>query len=351
MNNSDYITASQNYAKDKQDAYEQSLSYLLSGLDEAKLADQNAANVRYQNLLTQIRQQIPGIQEQFQRNAKAAYINKMQNLQQIDADLNRLGVNTQGFGVTQRLLNETAYGNVYGQLAIDYNTALRDVANQETNALGDLNAQLADLDAAYAKDKLDTQKYIGEQGLNIYNQEYKNYYNDLQYQDDLKQQQFENDLAAQKQALAEQEYRDQIIQQQWENAFKEKQYDDKIKQQNFENELAKKELALKEKQINAQIASMNRSYSSSRSSSSGSKSSSSGSGNTKIVSTNYCLDPKVFGGSNTKAFAAYNGLLLEDINSKGITVGNLNTYLAAQKKAGVFTSSQVSAIKKQFGVS
>ena len=188
MNQSNYVTASQNYAKNAQDAYEQSLSYLLTGLDEAKAADQEAANIRYNNLITKIRQQLPGIQEQFEKNAKAAYVNKQQNLQQIDADLSRLGVNTQGFGVTQRLLNESIYGQTYGQILSDYNTNLRDVANQEVNALGDLNANLADLDAAYAKDKLDTQKYIGEQGLNVYNTAYKNYYNDLQYQDELKQQ-------------------------------------------------------------------------------------------------------------------------------------------------------------------
>ena len=185
MNQSDYVTASQNYAKNAQDAYEQSLSYLLTGLDEAKIADQKAANVRYENLITEIRQQLPGIQQQFERNAKAAYINKQQSLQQIDADLSRLGVNTQGCVVTQRLLNENAYGQAYGQALTEYNDNLRDVANQEVNALGDLNADLADLDAAYAKNKLDTQKYISEQGRDIYNTEYKNYYNDLQYQDNL----------------------------------------------------------------------------------------------------------------------------------------------------------------------
>ena len=167
MNQSNYVTASQNYAKNAQDAYEQSLSYLLNGLDEAKIADQKAANVRYENLITKIRQQLPGIQQQFEKNAKAAYINKQQSLQQIDADLSRLGVNTQGFGVTQRLLNENAYGQAYGQVLTEYNDNLRDVANQEVNALGDLNADLADLDAAYAKDKLDTQKYIEEQGRDM----------------------------------------------------------------------------------------------------------------------------------------------------------------------------------------
>ena len=240
MNNSNYITASQNYAKNAQDAYEQSLSYLLTGLDEAKVADQNAANIRYQNLITQIRQQLPNIQQQFERNAKAAYINKQQSLQQIDADLNRLGVNTQGFGVTQRLLNENAYGQAYGDVLLQYNNNLRDVANQEVNALGDLNAELADLDAAYAKDKLDTQKYIDEQGRNIYNTEYKNYYNDLQYQDNLKQQQWEN-------SQAEKKYQDQLKQQAWENQFKEKQYQDQLKQQQWERQLAEKEYKLKVK--------------------------------------------------------------------------------------------------------
>ena len=40
--------------------------------------------------------------------------------------------------------------------------------SQKINALGDLNADLADLDAAYAKDKLQTQQYISEQGRDVY---------------------------------------------------------------------------------------------------------------------------------------------------------------------------------------
>ena len=90
--NQDYINASQNYANDARDKYEQSLSYLLTGLDEAKAADKEAANIRYNNLITQIKQQLPGIQEQFERNAKAAYVNKQQNLQQIDAEIGRAHV-------------------------------------------------------------------------------------------------------------------------------------------------------------------------------------------------------------------------------------------------------------------
>ena len=237
MNYADYINQSKNYAQNAQNAYEQSLSYLISGLDETKALDQEAANVRYQNLINQIRQQIPEIQDTFARNAKAAYINKQQNLQQIDADLNRLGVNTQGFGVTQRLLNETAYGANYNDLVLGLNKDLRDIANQEANALGKLNEDLADINANYAKDKLETQKYISEQGRDIYNQEYNNYYENLQYQDAMKQQELENQRA-------EQERKDKLQQQAWENAFKEKQYADSLAQQQFENQLAQKEFYL-----------------------------------------------------------------------------------------------------------
>lgn len=334
--NQDYINASQNYANDAKNKYEQSLSYLLTGLDEAKAADQEAANIRYNNLITKIRQQLPGIQEQFEKNAKAAYVNKQQNLQQIDADLSRLGVNTQGFGVTQRLLNESIYGQTYGQILNDYNNNLRDVANQETNALGDLNANLADLDAAYAKDKLDTQKYIGEQGLNVYNTAYKNYYNDLQYQDELKQQKFENEMAERK--LAE-----QLKQQAWENAFKEKQRQDQLAQQQWERQMAEKEYQLNSRKVEASIAASKAAAAKAPSRSKEVKTTG------KIVTGGkYCQNRSAF--SSNAAYDEYNKLIWQVIQDNGIDSGILKAYLDQGKSKGIFSSKDVKAIKSQFGI-
>ena len=338
MNYYDYINQSKNYAQNAQNAYEQSLSYLISGLDETKALDQEAANVRYQNLINQIRQQIPEIKDTFARNAKAAYINKQQNLQQIDADLNRLGVNTQGFGVTQRLLNETAYGANYNDLVLGLNKDLRDIANQETNALGKLNEDLADINANYAKDKLETQKYISEQGRDIYNLEYNNYYNNLKYQDDMKQQELENQRA-------EQDRQAKLQQQAWENAFKEKQYADSLAQQQFENQLAQKEYELKVKQVNASI-------SASRSTSAGSSGGKSGSssdntGSDPIVNTNYCL---YLNSKSKKAQSNYDALLITIMKQGGIKTSILNEYLSQGKDNGIFTAADVSKIKKQFGI-
>lgn len=338
MNYADYINQSKNYAQNAQNAYEQSLSYLISGLDENKALDQEAANVRYQNLINQIRQQIPEIQDTFARNAKAAYINKQQNLQQIDADLNRLGVNTQGFGVTQRLLNETAYGANYNDLVLGLNKDLRDIANQETNALGKLNEDLADINANYAKDKLETQKYISEQSRDIYNLEYNNYYNNLKYQDDMKQQELENQRA-------EQERQDKLQQQAWENAFKEKQYADSLAQQQFENQLAQKEYELKVKQVNASISASR----STSASSNGGKygSSNDNTGSDPIVNTNYCL---YLNSKSKKAQSEYDALLTTISKNGGIKTSILNEYLSQGKSKGIFTADDVSKIKKQFGI-
>lgn len=338
MNYTDYINQSKNYAQNAQNAYEQSLSYLISGLDENKTLDQEAANVRYQNLINQIRQQIPEIQATFARNAKAAYINKQQNLQQIDADLSRLGVNTQGFGVTQRLLNETAYGANYNDLVLGLNKDLRDIANQETNALGKLNEDLADINANYAKDKLETQKYISEQSRDIYNLEYNNYYNNLKYQDDMKQQELENQRA-------EQERQDKLQQQAWENAFKEKQYADSLAQQQFENQLAQKEYELKVKQVNASISASR----STSSSSSGGKygSSSDNTGSDPVVNTDYCL---YLGSKSKKAQIEYDALVATISKNGGIKASILNEYLSQGQSKGIFTKADVSKIKKQFGI-
>ena len=331
MNYADYINQSKNYAQTAQNAYEQSLSYLISGLDENKALDQEAANVRYQNLINQIRQQIPEIQDTFARNAKAAYINKQQNLQQIGADLNRLGVNTQGFGVTQRLLNETAYGANYNDLVLGLNKDLRDIANQETNALGKLNEDLADINADYAKDKLETQKYISEQGRDIYNQEYNNYYENLQYQDAMKQQELENQRA-------EQERQDKLQQQAWENAFKEKQYADSLAQQQFENQLAKKEYELKVKQVNASISATR---------TTNKKVKNEQETEDPVVNTNYCL---YLNSKSKKAQSEYDALLTTIMKQGGIKTSILNEYLAQGKANGIFTEKDVSKIKKQFGI-
>lgn len=323
--NSEYITQSSNYAQSAAHSYEESLSYLLDGLDEIKSLDQDAANIRYQNLLNTIRQQLPDIQEEFDMGTKAAYINKRQAEQEINADLSRLGVNTQGFGITQRTQNEIAYGQNYNQLLIEKNRAVRGIANQEVNALGKLSEELANIDLEYSKNKLDTTKYIKDSGKEEYDKAYNRAYDDLQYKDTLEQREIEN-------ARADKQLEENKKQQAWENAFKEKQYSDTLAQQKFENDLALK-------QYNLAV------YNSRKTTKTPSSSGASKTDST-IVNTDYCI---LLPSKNKTAQNEYVAMI-EAIMVSGISVSNLNAYLSEMQKEKVFSSADVKAIKQQFGI-
>lgn len=204
-----YNELATNYANQKKQEYEQSLGYLTEGLNKQQTLDQTALQQRYDNLLNQINQQITPVTEQYNKNAQAAYINKMLSGQALNTQLSQLGVDTQGFGVAQRLANETAYGQNLADLQTSRDESLRDIRNQATNAMGELTAEQTALDSKYAGLLNDMNKYIKEQALAYGENEYAKYLENLKYQDQLKQ-------------IA------------WEQAFKEKQLAEQIRQFNAE---------------------------------------------------------------------------------------------------------------------
>lgn len=322
--NSEYITNASNYAQNASQAYEESLSYLFDDLSEIKTLDTEAANIRYQNLLNTIRQQLPDIQEEFNTGTKAAYVNKKTAKQELDADLARLGLNTQGFGVTQRTLNEVAYGQNYNQLLINKNREVRRLANQEVNALGKLNEDLSTLDLEYAKNRLDTKKYITESAKAEYDKYYNRAYDDLQYNDTLKQREIEN-------ARANEQIENNKKQQDWENEFKQKQYADSLAQQAFDNDLKLKQYNLSV--LNSKKVTTSNSPTSPKT-------------NNTIVTTNRCI---LLPSRNKNAQKEYDAMIEATMKS-GISVSNLTLYLDTMQKDKIFTSADVAAIKKQFGI-
>ena len=204
-----YNELATNYANQKKQEYEQSLGYLTEGLNKQQALDKTALQQRYDTLINQINQQITPVTEQYNKNAQAAYINKMLSNQALNTQLSQLGVDTQGFGVAQRLANETAYGQNLANLQSSRDNSLRDIRNQATNAMGELTAEQTALDSKYAGLLNDMNKYIKEQTLAYGENEYAKYLESLKYQDQLKQ-------------LA------------WEQAFKEKQLAEQIRQFNAE---------------------------------------------------------------------------------------------------------------------
>lgn len=180
-------------AQSAADTFKNSLQYLVDAQNQQKLLDEQTATQRYQNLLTQINQQRDPIQQQYAQDSQSAYINKMLAGKQVGQTLNQLGLNTQGFGVSQMLQNETAYGQNLNQLTLGKNQALQNLDNLSVNATGDYNADMLGLASTYAGRSADLQKYIGEQSQNQYNTVYSQLAEAKAYEDQLAQIAWEND--------------------------------------------------------------------------------------------------------------------------------------------------------------
>ena len=138
-------------AQDAANTYAKTLQQLIDSQNQQKLLSEQAASQRYQNLINQINQQRQPIQQQFEADSQAAYINKMLAGKQINQTLNQLGLSTQGFGVSQQAANETAYGQNINQLLLGRNQAYQNLDNQITNVTGEYNASRSELDATYAQ--------------------------------------------------------------------------------------------------------------------------------------------------------------------------------------------------------
>lgn len=181
-----------NYAQQQADTFKNSLQYLIEQQNQQKMLDQQALTQRYTNLVNQINQQKTPIQQRYSQDTQGAYVNKMLAGKQLEQNLSQMGLNTQGFGVTQQMLNENAYGQTLGNLAMDRNTQLENLQNQLLNTQGQQQADLYSLDATYASRLADLNKYITESTQQKYNTEYARKLDEIRYQDQLKQQAADN---------------------------------------------------------------------------------------------------------------------------------------------------------------
>lgn len=221
-----YDELATNYANNAKQEYEKSLSYLTTDIKNQQALDQSALQQKYDNLLTQINRQNDVINKQYESDAQAAYINKMLANKALDTSLSQLGVDTQGFGVNQRLLNENAYGQNLAALQQTRAEGLQGVADKATDTMADYNVASTQLNSDYLAKLSAMNQYIQEQANAYQQNQYTNYLNDLKYQDALKQQEYENQLA-------ERRYQDQLAQQLWENQFKQQQLEEDRRQANL----------------------------------------------------------------------------------------------------------------------
>lgn len=147
---------------------------------------QDAARANTENIINQLTQKATDYQTQFGKDSQSAYINKMQRGQQLEGELARLGLGNAGYGVTQRLMNDAAYGTNLANLQMALNQNLAGIDQAKATAGTDLGNTLADLASKYASQRAGIDQYITTQLQNAYNTAYDRSYKERQAEEDRK---------------------------------------------------------------------------------------------------------------------------------------------------------------------
>lgn len=182
-----YNELAHNYATNAKNEYLNSLSYLTDDLAAQNKLNQQALTEKYNNLFDQINRQQETVNQTYAQDAQAAYLNKLLAGRALDESLSQLGLSTSGFGVGQRLANETAYGQNLAALQKVRSEGLRDITNQLTDAQSEYNVANAQLGSDFAAQLLAAKEKQQAMSDEQYQLAYKQFLADLQYQDQLKQ--------------------------------------------------------------------------------------------------------------------------------------------------------------------
>lgn len=192
-----YFTQASKYAKNAADEYKTTFDSTLNDLLTMSNLQKEQAKNNYNNLLNQINANRTTLQQNYETNARQAYVNKLLADQQTTDTLSRMNLNQSGFRLTQDTLNNNQYSANLNQLALAQDAGLRDLDTQGLNALNTYNNDLLKLDLDYNSKLAALKQQISDSVNNYYNKEYDRFYNDLKYQDQLKQQELENQMKQQ----------------------------------------------------------------------------------------------------------------------------------------------------------
>ena len=187
-----------------------------------KIAEQQKQALQQQQTLAQnqINAQKDDVLQNYQANARQAYINKMLGQKSVEQELSQAGLNTTGVVGTAYANLENTYGNSLANLQMNRDNSIKNI-NQQLN---DTNLQYSikqnELLADIEKAKLELQKYGNELAYQKYQDALSNYmsFTNMDYQKQQDQLAQENWLKQYEQALKEFEYQkqqDALAQQNW----------------------------------------------------------------------------------------------------------------------------------------
>lgn len=167
----------------------QSVKDMQQSIENAYQAGVNQATSSNQQIINQLNQNATKYKNQYAQDAKQAYTNKELNLQTLAGELQRMGLTNSGYGVSQKLLSNSAYSkNLAGlqtQLADDlagidlekqnqqlaYQAQLQELLKNKSDAMYNYNQYISDMSEQIRQNEIANQlqqKYYDYLYANMY---------------------------------------------------------------------------------------------------------------------------------------------------------------------------------------
>ena len=198
-----YIKAAEEYATQAANTYRNTFDNTLQDLLTTRYNSQKEqATNNYNKLLNQINANRANLREQYKTNTRQAYVNKLLADQQTTDTLSRMNLNQSGFRLTQDTLTNNRYDASLNDLTMAMNAGERDLDTKALDALSAHNNNLLNLDIDYNSRLGELLQDKENKIQEYYDKVYDRYIADRQYQDQLKQQEFENSLRQKQVALS-----------------------------------------------------------------------------------------------------------------------------------------------------
>lgn len=165
----------------------QAVKDMQNNINSAYEAGVTQAGLSNEQMMNTLNQYITDYNNQYQKDAKSAYINKMQGEQLVSNELARLGLTNSGWGVSQKLQNNSVYSQNLSGLKDALSQKLTKVDMDKANQQLEYEKTLQQLLATKNEQQYSYNQYLANMSEQIRQQEISNYL----------EQQYNNTIASQ----------------------------------------------------------------------------------------------------------------------------------------------------------
>lgn len=153
----------------------QAVKDMQNNINSAYEAGVTQAGLSNEQIMNQLDKYATDYKNQYQKDAKSAYLNKMQGEQLVSNELARLGLTNSGWGVSQKLQNHSIYSQNLSGLKDALGQKLTKVDSDKLNQQLEYEKTLQQLLATKNEQQYNYNQYVADMAEQIRQQEISNY--------------------------------------------------------------------------------------------------------------------------------------------------------------------------------